>query len=162
MEAQNGPTGRVVSVNVNSRGGVPKAAVPAAELTVEGVRGDKQRDRRFHGGPTRAVSLFALERIEALRAEGHPISPGSTGENLTVSGIDWGEVAVGDRLRVGDWVELEITGYAAPCNNIAESFAGEAFKRISQKLHPGWSRLYARVLSEGEVRPGDVVILERG
>lgn len=32
---------------------------------------------------------------------------------------------------------------------------------MSQKLHPGWSRLYARVLSEGEVHPGDMVIWER-
>jgi MOSC domain-containing protein YiiM len=157
------PLGRVVQVNVNPRGGVPKHAVPAAEVTTEGVVGDKQRDRRFHGGPTRAVCLFALERIEALRAEGHPISPGSTGENLTVSGIDWDAAKVGDRLRLGDWVELEITGYAAPCSNIAESFADGEFKRMSQKLHPGWSRLYAQVITPGEVRLGDAVeIIDRG
>lgn len=154
--------GRVVQVNVNPRGGVPKHAVPSAELTTEGVRGDKQRDRRFHGGPTRAVSLFAQERIEALRAEGHPIAPGTTGENLTIAGVDWDAVQVGDQLRVGEWVELEITGYAAPCSNIAESFVDGAFKRMSQKLHPGWSRLYARVLAEGEVRPGDPVEHLRG
>jgi MOSC domain-containing protein YiiM len=149
--------GRVINVNVNPKGGVPKFPVPSAELTTEGVRGDKQRDRRFHGGPTRAVSLYALERIEALRAEGHPIAPGTTGENLTVAGIAWDGVKVGDRLRVGEWVELEITGYAAPCSNIVESFAEGEFKRISQKLHPGWSRLYARVLAEGVVREGDPV-----
>lgn len=152
--------GRVVQISVNPRGGVPKHAVPAAELTTEGVIGDKQRDRRFHGGPTRAVSLYALERIEALRQEGHPIAPGSTGENLTLTGVDWGAVNVGDRLRIGEWVELEITGYAAPCSNIQESFAEGKFKRISEKLHPGWSRLYARVLAEGTVRAGDAVQYE--
>lgn len=160
MSERGGATGRVVSVNVNPRGGVPKHAVPAAELLAGGVAGDKQRDRRFHGGPSRAVSLFAIERIAALRAEGHPIGPGTTGENLTLSGLDWGRIRAGDRLRVGDWAELEITGYAAPCSNIAGSFKDEGFKRLSQKLHPGWSRLYARVLSEGEVRPGDLVVWE--
>jgi MOSC domain-containing protein YiiM len=160
MSGRSGATGRVVSVNVNPRGGVPKLAVPAADLNTGGVGGDKQRDRRFHGGPERAVSLFAIERIEALRAEGHPIEPGSTGENLTLSGLDWGQLRAGDRLRVGDWAELEITSYAAPCSNIAGSFKDAGFKRMSQKLHPGWSRLYARVLSEGEVRPGDTVIWE--
>jgi MOSC domain-containing protein YiiM len=149
--------GRVVQVNVNPRGGVPKHAIPATEITVEGVAGDKQRDRRFHGGPQRAVSLFAMERIEALRAEGHPIAPGSSGENLTLAGVDWDAIKVGDRLRVGEWVELEITGYASPCSNIEASFADGAFKRMSQKLHPGWSRLYARVLAEGTVRAGDPV-----
>ncbi|GAB4207810.1 MAG: hypothetical protein OHK0022_36520 [Roseiflexaceae bacterium] len=52
---------------------------------------------------------------------------------------------------------IAITGYAAPCANIAQSFAEGAFKRISQKVHPGWSRLYAQVLREGTVRPGDPV-----
>jgi MOSC domain-containing protein YiiM len=156
------PLGRIVQVNVNPHGGVPKHAVPAAEVMTAGVVGDKQRDRRFHGGPTRAVSLFALERIEALRAEGHPIAPGSTGENLTVVGLSWDMVQLGDRIRVGDWVELEVTGYAAPCSNIADSFADGEFKRMSQKLHPGWSRLYASVRSPGEVRPDDVVELLSG
>jgi MOSC domain-containing protein YiiM len=149
--------GRVVQVNVNPRGGVPKHAIEATEITTKGVAGDKQRDRRFHGGPQRAVSLFSIERIEALRAEGHPIAPGSTGENLTLAGVDWDAIKVGDRLRVGEWVELEITGYASPCSNIEASFADGAFKRMSQKLHPGWSRLYARVLAEGTVRAGDPV-----
>lgn len=139
--------GRVVQVNVNPNGGAPKYSVAAAEITAEGVVGDKQRNRRFHGGPTRAVSLFALERIAALRSEGHPIGPGSTGENLTLSGIDWAAITVGSRLRVGDWVELEITAYAAPCSTIEESFVEGHFKRISQKIYPGWSRLYARVHS---------------
>lgn len=149
--------GRVVQVSVNPRGGVPKHAAPGAELTSAGVRGDKQRDQRFHGGPTRAVSLYAQERIDALRAEGHPITPGSTGENLTLAGLSWDKLKLGDRLRVGDWVELQITGYAAPCSTIEASFSDGAFKRISQKLHPGWSRLYACVLAEGEVRAGDLV-----
>jgi MOSC domain-containing protein YiiM len=152
-------TGQVSQINVNPRGGVPKYAVPSAELSVEGVAGDKQRDRRFHGGPQRAVCLYSAELIAALQAEGHPIAPGTTGENLTVAGLDWAALRVGDRLLVGEWVELEITGYAAPCSNIEASFAEGAFKRISEKVHPGWSRLYARVLSEGVVRTGDRVTL---
>jgi MOSC domain-containing protein YiiM len=150
-------TGYVTQINVNPQGGVPKYAVPSVELTVQGVAGDKQRDRRFHGGPQRAVCLYSAELIAALRAEGHPIAPGTTGENLTVAGIDWATLRVGDRLLIGEWVELEITGHAAPCSNIEASFADGLFKRISQKVHPGWSRLYARVLAEGLVREGDAV-----
>ena len=155
------PTGAyVASINVNPRGGVPKHAVPNTQIGTQGVAGDKQRDRRFHGGPERAVSLYSLERIAALQAEGHPIAPGSTGENLTISGIDWGELAVGDQLRIGDLL-VEITSYAAPCSNIAGSFADGLSKRISQKLHPGWSRLYGRVLAEAAVQTGDPVELVR-
>ncbi len=31
---------------------------------------------------------------------------------------------------------------------------------MAQEAHPGWSRLYARVLVEGTVRVGDVVKVE--
>lgn len=151
------PQGRVVALNVNPKGGVPKYHVPTATITAKGVAGDKQRDRRFHGGPQRAVSLFSAERIAALQAEGHTIESGSTGENVTISGLDWDALQVGDCLQIGDHVRIVITSYAAPCKNIADSFAGGEFKRMSQKLHPGWSRLYARVLDEGTVHIGDAV-----
>jgi MOSC domain-containing protein YiiM len=154
--------GRVARINANPAGGVPKRRVPNAEVTVSGLRGDRQRDRRYHGGPNRAVSVYALERIEALRAEGHPIEPGSCGENLTVAGIDWASLAVGDLLRIGDEVRLEVTGFASPCSKIAASFTEGAFTRISQKLHPAWSRIYTRVLAEGTVREGDRVEVQRG
>ena len=150
---------RIESINVNPAGGVPKHQVQRTEIEVNGVRGDKQRNLKVHGGPQRAVSLYASERIAALQAEGHPISAGSTGENLTISGLDWERLEVGTRLRIGELVEIEITGYAAPCDNIAASFCDEQFVRISQKVHPGWSRLYAKVLSPGEVQIGDSVDL---
>lgn len=153
--------GRVVQVNVNLNGGVPKHRVPGAAVMVGGVAGDKQRLRRFHGGPTRAVSLYSYEHIQALQAEGHPIAPGSTGENLTIGGLGWSSLRAGSRLRIGERLRIEITGYAAPCANIAGSFKDGMFKRIGHKANPGWSRLYARVLEEGSVCEGDLVEVER-
>lgn len=148
----------IVSINVNPHGGVPKIAVSAAVLGTNGVAGDKQRNLRFHGGPTRAVCLYSLEQITALQDEGHPIEPGTTGENLTISGLDWNALSIGTQLRVGAAV-IEITAYAAPCSNIAGSFVDGAFTRISQKTSPGWSRVYASVIVSAEVRVGDVVTL---
>jgi MOSC domain-containing protein YiiM len=148
---------RVVGVHVNPAGGVPKHPVAAAELQRDGVVGDLQRDSEYHGGPERAVCLFAQERIDALVAEGHPIAPGTTGENLTLAGLEWSTLAAGDRLAVGDEVVLEISGPAPPCTTIAGSFVDGAFTRISHKLHPGWSRLYARVLAAGRVHVGAAV-----
>lgn len=143
-----------------SDGGVPKLPVPEARVTVEGVAGDRQRNLEAHGGVDRAICLFSLEAIEALQAEGHSIRPGSSGENLTIAGLDWPKLLPGDRLRIGDTVLLELMSYTAPCKYNAQWFANGDFSRISQKLHPGWSRLYARVLAEGVVRPGDRVTVE--
>jgi MOSC domain-containing protein YiiM len=153
---------RVHRLNV-SRGGVPKLPVAEARLTRKGLVGDRQAKPFIHGGPERALSLYSLELIERLRAEGHPVAPGTAGENLTVAGLDWSRLAPGSRLAIGEEVVVEITKYANPCRTITGSFSGGDFKRISQKLRPGESRLYARVLREGTIREGQPVrVMEEG
>jgi MOSC domain-containing protein YiiM len=152
-------SGTVHQVSV-SNGGVPKRAVPQARITVKGVEGDRHNNQVLHGGPERAVCLFSLDVIEALQAEGHPIAPGSAGENLTIASLDWDRVKPGVRLTIGQGVRLEIMTYTAPCDKNAEWFKDQDFSRISQKKHPGCSRLYAKVLAEGLVRPGDPVTIE--
>ncbi len=148
--------GFIYQLNVSS-GGVPKKRVEVAEVTEDGLAGDRQGNTRVHGGPQRAVCLFSLERIQAMRAEGHPIDPGSTGENITVRGLDWRLVEPGKRLRVGHEVVLEITSYTDPCKNIAGSFADGDFSRVDATRHPGDSRLYARVITPGTVHTGDPI-----
>lgn len=158
-------TGRPPGAHVRSlqisNGGVPKTPIPEARVTRLGLEGDRQKNRKHHGGPDRALCLYSQERIEALRAEGHPIEPGSTGDNLTLVGVDWDAMVPGIRLRCGT-ATLEVASYTVPCRTIRRSFADERFVRISQDLHPGWSRVYARVLEEGTVRAGDpVTFLQR-
>ncbi len=148
--------GRVVSINV-SNGGVPKRPVERARITRSGVEGDRQEDKAHHGGPDRAVSVFALEVIERLRSEGHPIAPGTAGENLTMAGLDWAKVAPGAQLVFEGGVTLEVASYCSPCRTIAASFKDGESKRISQKLHPGESRVYCSVVVEGEVRAAEGV-----
>jgi len=153
--------GRIFQLNL-SNGGVPKLAAREAVLGPGGLEGDRQRDLRYHGGPERALCLYALERVLELQAEGHPIFPGSAGENLTVVGLDWSRLAPGARLALGDEALVEVTSYTAPCKKIAASFRGGEFKRISQKVHPGYSRLYARVLRPGRLAIGQTVRLLNG
>jgi MOSC domain-containing protein YiiM len=149
--------GVLESINV-SRGGVPKRAVLEAMVTEDGISGDRQRDLRFHGGPDRAVSLFSYEIIETLQLDGHPITPGSAGENLTISGLDWPALKPGIEIQIGS-VRLLVTGFASPCEKISGSFLDGDMTRLSQKRHAGQSRLYARVLDGGVIRPGDAVIV---
>lgn len=150
-------TGQIVSINC-SAGGVPKRPVAEALVTTHGLFGDSQADREHHGGPSRAVCLFSVQRIRALQDEGHPIDIGTTGENLTVASLDWDLVTPGSGLVVGGAL-LEVTDYAKPCRTIRESFINHRFVRMSEKHHPGWSRVYAKVLREGLVRIGDTVTL---
>lgn len=149
-------TGRIHQLNC-SRGGVPKLPVEEALLTPTGLACDAQADTRHHGGPERALCLYSLEHIRALQSEGHPIRPGTAGENVTLEGLDWHALEPGSRMRLGDEALIEISGYATPCRVIAASFAGGEFKRILQKTHPGESRLYARVLQTGRLAVGQRV-----
>ena len=139
----------MASVNV-SPGGVPKLPVERARVSPAGVEGDRQRFLEYHGGPERAVSIYSLDLIEALSKEGHPIGVGTTGENLTLAGLDWSLMVPGTTLRIGE-AEVEITAYAPPCRTIAGSFVGRRMARISEAKYHGWSRVYARVHAGGAV-----------
>ncbi len=151
--------GHIFQINISSKGGVPKLPVREAVLTQLGLEGDRQANRRLHGGPERALCLYALERIVQLQREGHPIYPGSTGENVILAGLDWERLAPGAQLRMGDEATIEISSYTIPCRTIAASFVGREFKRISQKLYAGDARLYARVLQVGRLAVGQTVCL---
>lgn len=140
-----------------SAGGVPKRAIEEALLLTNGLECDRQAKRFIHGGPQRALCLYAVELIQQLQAEGHPIFPGSVGENVTIAGLEWSALEPGSRLALGEEVVIEISSYTKPCKTIAASFINNQFNRIYQKEHPGWSRLYARVLQTGRLAKGQSV-----
>jgi len=149
--------GRVLQVNV-SPGGVPKHSVDRAWIATDGLVGDAHRHRYVHGGPHRAVALLGIEAIERVQADGHPIEPGSVGENLTTMGIELSHLPVGTRLAIGSAV-LELSGPANPCDVIKGSFRDGKSGRISILTHPSDSRMYARVIVEGEVCAGDEIVV---
>jgi MOSC domain-containing protein YiiM len=92
--------------------------------------------------------------IRTLQEQGHPIFPGSAGENVTITGFDWPALAAGARLRLGDDVVVELTRIASPCKQIIESFSDRDSKRLAE---PALGRWYARVLVEGVLRVGQLV-----
>ncbi len=140
-------TARIFHLAISS-GGAPKHAIREGEVGEVGIIGDRQKHVKFHGGPTRALCLYSLELIEKLQAEGHPIYPGSVGENVTISGLPWAPLATGTRLALGD-VEIELTVEATPCKNIGPSFIDRKFKRL---WAPGEMRWYCKVLRPGTLR----------
>lgn len=142
-----------------SDGGVPKRPIDLARVTYRGVEGDRQAERRHHGRVWQALCLFSGDVIDALQREGHPIAPGRAGENVSIRGVDWIAVRPGAQIRIGT-VLAEVTAYATPCKKNAGWFVDRQFSRINHERHPGWSRTYAAVLEDGEVRLGDQVVLE--
>jgi MOSC domain-containing protein YiiM len=156
------PTQRGVVRQINSSdGGVPKRAIESATIGRRGVIGDRQADRKYHGRPLQALSLWSHDVIDRLLADGHPIHAGAAGENLTIAGVDWTTIRPGVRLRIGE-VLVEISAYATPCAKNAQWFSDRDFKRIDHSVNPGLSRAYAWVLEGGTVVAGDEVVVEPG
>jgi MOSC domain-containing protein YiiM len=162
---RDGGRGSVLQVSV-SRGGVPKLAIPAAELSAAGVVGDSWR-YPFHGGRRRAVLLVTLEGIEELVAQGFPLFPGALGENITTRDLDRRALRLGQRLRVGD-AAIVLTEIRTPCATIGRYGNGiqaavyDAQVQAGDHRSPRWglSGFYASVVQPGAVRAGDAVTVE--
>jgi len=148
----------IFQINI-SNGGVPKLPISSANVTPFGIEGDRQKNTKEHGGKERALCLYSLEHILAFQAEGNSIFPGAMGENLTLAGLDWAEIAPGDQLHIGNEVVIEISKHTTPCNNIQSYFADGNYSRVSEKANPGWARFYARVLNTGQIHIGDKITL---
>ena len=146
--------GKILHINVNPNGGVPKLQVDKASIHKLGLHNDKQNSKH-HGGVDRAVLLWSIEEISKLQKEGISITPGSAGENLTVEGLEWDQLKKGDIIRVGRTIVggieypgssiLQLTFIAKPCSTI-----GKSFKKIT-------TRWCAKVLQGGDVTVGDSI-----
>jgi MOSC domain-containing protein YiiM len=152
--------GRIHQLNV-SDGGVPKRPVETATVDVNGITVDHQSDRKAHGGPLRALCMYSAERLGELATEGHNLNPGYLGENVTIEGLDWSLVVPGVLVNLGPEVRCEVTSYTTPCWKNARWFIDGDFSRILQDKHPGYSRVYARVIQGGSIARGDTVELIR-
>jgi len=129
-------------------------------LGPEGLDGDTQVDRRFHGGVERAVYAYAQVDADhwagALRRE---VPPGMLGENLRTEGLDVSGARVGERWRTSRGVVLEVTAPRMPCRTL-QGFLDvpDMIGRFTSAGRPG---AYLRVIVAGEVAAGDRITVER-
>jgi len=139
----------VVAVSLSATKGVRKTNKDSAVLrTGWGIEGDA------HAGEWhRQVSLLAEESIEKMRRLGLDVTAGDFAENLTTRGIDVPNLHIGDHLRVGPRVELEVTQIGKECHTRCA-----IYQQAGDCVMPK-EGVFARVLSGGEVRPGDAVVV---
>ncbi|GAB3602332.1 MOSC domain-containing protein [Microbacterium aureliae] len=136
----------------------------AVKIMRFGAHGDVQADRRHHGGLDKALYAYAQEDADYWQGElGRDLPPGWFGENLRTEGIDVNSSVIGERWRIGDRVEVEVTMPRTPCGTFARWVGGADQKgwvrRFSdaRRLGP-----YLRVVRTGSVRAGDeITVLER-
>ena len=145
------PDPSVHAIHVAKASRLPMRAAESVQAEAgKGLVGD-----RYHGTRHRHVTVQSLEELaEAERRHGHPIDPGLTRRNVTLSA---GQLPrkPGHRLRIGE-VELEVVRDAAPCKLLEDVLGRDARRALSRR-----AGIVCRVLTDGELRLGDVAQLER-
>jgi len=136
--------------------GIDKRPVDGrVSITEFGVEGDHVCDGRYHGGPDQAVYVYGGADYAWWRsAQGRDFAPGTFGENLVVDGLACADIAIGDRLLIGD-VVLQATDVRIPCGTLARKMGDPGFPAIfAASDRPGF---YTRVLTPGTLGAGDPV-----
>ncbi|WP_099222404.1 MOSC domain-containing protein [Listeria costaricensis] len=141
--------------------GIEKRAVEEAYLTQDGFLNDQPYNKKYHGGPDRAVCLYPLEHYAFFEQIFQKKLPKSAfGENLIVSGMLEKDVAIGDIFQAGQAV-FQVTEARNPCSTIAKyHHMPELYKKVTETSFTGY---LARTIQEGEIHRGDqVTLLEKG
>jgi molybdenum cofactor synthesis domain-containing protein len=136
---------KVSSVNISTMKGTVKTPVPSIEIDLSGICGDA------HAGPWhRQVSLLAMEDIDNFGSKsGKRFHPGDFAENITIEGLDFKQLAYGDRLHIGP-VVLEVTQFGKSCHGGGCAI----FREVGACVMPH-EGLFCRVVKGGTIRPGD-------
>lgn len=140
----------VVAVSV-SPGGIPKRPNSVGMLAKDGFIGDG-RNHAKHIRTDRAVSLWDLEILEQLVAEGFALTPGAAGENLTVAALHVQQMASGTLLRIGDAV-LKLEQPRKPC------YVLDAIDPRLKDAIVGRCGYLASVVQEGMIAPGMAITI---
>jgi MOSC domain-containing protein YiiM len=152
---------KLLSVNVGTAQHIPGytpltgiVKMPVVSATVErlGVVDDAICDSKHHGGADQAVYIYFADDYQFWADTlGRRIEPGTFGENLTISGVEGRNVAIGDRFAIGP-VLLEVTHHRTPCMTFAARMGDRTWvKRFHRAGRPG---AYCRVLAPGIVDSG--------
>jgi MOSC domain-containing protein YiiM len=123
-----------------------------------GLVGDPVCDRSSHGGDDQAVYAYAREDLDRWEAElGRRFTNGAFGENLTTHGIDITHARIGERWRIGDELELQVTDPRIPCSTFRWWIAERGWlKTFTAAACPG---AYLRVVTPGEVAADDPIVV---
>ena len=143
--------------------GIYKYPIASAKVDKLGIQGDIQVDKRYHGGPERALHQYALSSYEKI-SKGYPLLhkkmwPGAIGENISVPTMNENTVCIGDIYQMGE-VTVQVSGPRMPCFKISERFSTPNLHKFVAKhgIH-GW---YYRVLKDGKLSvDAPVTLIER-
>ncbi|MDU9048362.1 MAG: MOSC domain-containing protein [Candidatus Electrothrix sp. Rat3] len=141
----------IEAICISKKKGIPKSPIKEATFQVGfGILKDA------HGGDWhRQVSLLAGESIDRVKEKLPQLTQGAFAENIITRGVDLGSVAVGDTLRIGSKIVLEITQIGKKCHD-----DGCAIKKATGDCIMPREGIFAKVLQGGEAKAGDIIEMQ--
>ena len=141
---------KIVSIATSRKKGTQKVTVDEAFLIKEhGLEGDA------HAGTWhRQVSFLASEEIDKAREKGLEVTFGDFAENIATTGVDWKNIPVGSRIRLGQNALVEITQIGKECHKRCA-----IYYKAGDCIMPR-EGVFGRVLEEGKIRCGDPIRIE--
>lgn len=123
------------------------------------VNDDEVTDRKYHGGEFKACYIFSEKHYDYWKALYPDLdwNWGMFGENLTVSNLDESEIYVGSIYKIGDAL-VQITQPREPCFKLGVKFGNQNI--LKKFIDHGFPGTYIRVLKEGFVKTGNLLVLE--
>jgi MOSC domain-containing protein YiiM len=100
----------------------------------------------------RQVSLLAGESIDTVKETLPTLKNGAFAENIITRGIDLTQLAIGNRLKIGDSIILEITQIGKECHN-----SGCAIKKATGNCIMPKEGLFAVVVAGGSIASADEI-----
>jgi MOSC domain-containing protein YiiM len=138
---------RIVSVAVSKKKGTRKIPVESVKVLKDhGILGDA------HAGPwERQISFLAGEQIQEARSRGLQVDFGDFAENVATEGVNWKDLPLGTRVKLGDQVIVEITKIGKECQKKCAIYymAGDCIMPREG--------VFARVVEGGTLRCGDEI-----
>ena len=121
------------------------------------LEGDAQGDLAGHGGEHRAVFVYQIEsyRYWQEQLKRNDFVYGQFGENFTIEGLADDAVCIGDRFEIGTAL-FEVTQPRVTCFRVGIRMNETRMAALlTSSGRPGF---YFRVLREGKVAAGDVIV----
>ena len=139
-------TGKVIEISISEKKGIPKNNVELAMLEDNfGIIGDA------HAGSEKQVSLLSLESIKKMKEKGEKVKPGDFAENITTIGIDLSKLKISSKLKIGNFVVLEVTHKGKTCHNRCI-----IYQTVGECIMPK-EGIFAKVIKGGVLKIGDKI-----
>lgn len=140
---------KIISIAISKKKGTRKTQIESAKLIKNfGLQGDA------HAGDWhRQVSFLASESIDKAKKKGLDVTFGDFAENIATTGIDWKNMPVGTRVKLGDSAEVEISQIGKECHTKCA-----IYYKAGDCIMPR-EGVFARVLSGGNIQCGDAIVL---